>query len=33
MEKFNFFRSFLDTARAIEDESLRLRYLMAVAEY
>lgn len=33
MEKFNFFRSFLDTARAIEDESLRLKYLMAVAEY
>ena len=33
MEKFNFFHSFLDTARAIEDESLRLKYLMAVAEY
>lgn len=33
MEKFYFFNSFLDTARAIEDEGLRLKYLMAVAEY
>lgn len=33
MEKFYFFNSFLDTARAIEDDSLRLEYLMAVAEY
>ena len=33
MEKFYFFNSFLDTARAIEDDSLRLKYLMAVAEY
>jgi hypothetical protein len=33
MEKFYFFNSFLDTARAIEDESLRLKYLMAIAEY
>ena len=33
MEKFYFFNSFLDTARAIEDKELRLKYLMAVAEY
>ena len=33
MEKFYFFNSFLDTARAIEDEKLRLEYMMAVAEY
>lgn len=33
MEKFYFFNSFLDTARAIEDEKLRWEYLMAVAEY
>ena len=33
MEKFYFFNSFLDTARAIEDEKTRLEYLMAVAEY
>lgn len=33
MEKFYFFNSFLDTARAIEDDELRLKYLMAVAEY
>lgn len=33
MEKFYFFNSFLDTARAIEDKDLRLKYLMAVAEY
>jgi hypothetical protein len=33
MEKFYFFNSFLDTARAIEDDKLRLKYLMAVAEY
>lgn len=33
MEKFYFFNSFLDTARAIEDDWLRLKYLMAVAEY
>lgn len=33
MEKFNFFKSFLDTARAIQDDKLRLEYLMAVAEY
>ena len=33
MEKFYFFNSFLDTARAIEDDKLRLEYLMAVAEY
>lgn len=33
MEKFYFFNSFLDTARAIEDEWMRLKYLMAVAEY
>lgn len=33
MEKFYFFRSFLDTARAIEDEKLRAEYLMAVVEY
>lgn len=33
MEKFYFFNSFLDTAKAIEDEKLRWEYLMAVAEY
>jgi hypothetical protein len=33
MEKFYFFNSFLDTAKAIEDKDLRLEYLMAVAEY
>ena len=33
MEKFYFFNSFLDTARAIEDKEIRLKYLMAVAEY
>ena len=33
MEKFYFFNSFLDTAKAIEDKELRLEYLMAVAEY
>lgn len=33
MEKFYFFNSFLDTARAIEDEKTRLEYMMAVAEY
>ena len=33
MEKFYFFNSFLDTAKAIEDDKLRLEYLMAVAEY
>lgn len=33
MEKFYFFHSFLDTARAIEDDKLRAEYLMAVAEY
>lgn len=33
MEKFYFFNSFLDTARAIPDDEMRLKYLMAVAEY
>lgn len=33
MEKFYFFNSFLDTAKAIDDDKLRLEYLMAVAEY
>lgn len=33
MEKFYFFNSFLETARAIEDKETRLEYLMAVAEY
>ena len=32
-ESFRFFSSFLDTARAIEDDKLRCDYLMAVAEY
>ena len=32
-DSFRFFNSFLDTARALEDDSLRLKYLMAVLEY
>ena len=32
-ESFNFFSSFLDTARAITDKDLQRRYLIAVAEY
>lgn len=32
-ESFNFFSSFLDTARAIEDKELQAKYLMAVVEY
>lgn len=32
-EKFNFFNSFLDTARTITDKELQRKYLLAVAEY
>lgn len=32
-ESFRYFSSFLETARAIEDKDLQLKYLLAVAEY